>query len=73
MKIKKKGPVPRPILEGHQILQGLDLRLVHLTPLFESAQRAMEHSICELILLSRSSAFVVDTSVVVLFVLCLGV
>ena len=31
----------RPILGGHQI-PGLDLRLGHLTPLFESAQRAMK-------------------------------
>ena len=29
---------PKPILGGHQIGQGLDLRLGHVTPLFESAQ-----------------------------------
>ena len=32
---------PRPILGGHQIGPGLDLRLDHPIPLFESAQRIM--------------------------------
>ena len=33
---------PKTDLGGHQIGPGLDLRLGHLTPLFESAQRAMK-------------------------------
>ena len=50
MKIKKMTG-PKIDLEGHQIVQGLDLRLGHLTPLFESAQRAMKQCTCLICLL----------------------